>query len=127
MGKHIELIPEPTMNAFIAYPWPGNVRELQNLIERAVIESDNGVLPNPLSASKAITKHPTATRSTLRDREAAVILETLRATGGVIGGPQGAAVLLGLKRTTLVYKMKRLGIFQPRQRLMGESLMKDPN
>jgi formate hydrogenlyase transcriptional activator len=120
MGKHIELIPEPTMNAFIGYRWPGNVRELQNLVERAVIESDNGVLPNPISASKANTKPPTAPQSTLRDREAALILETLRATGGIIGGPQGAAVLLGLKRTTLVYKMKKLGIFRPRQRLTGE-------
>ena len=63
---------------------------------------------------------PIAKRSTLRDREGALILETLRATGGIIGGPQGAAVLLGLKRTTLVYKMKRLGIFRPQQRLMGE-------
>jgi transcriptional regulator with GAF, ATPase, and Fis domain len=120
MGKHIELIPEPTMNAFIAYHWPGNVRELQNLIERALIESDNGVLPNPLSTLHANTKPAIASRSALRDREAALILETLRATGGMIGGQQGAAVLLGLKRTTLVYKMKRLGIFRPQQRPMGE-------
>jgi formate hydrogenlyase transcriptional activator len=120
MGRHIELIPEPTMNAFIAYHWPGNVRELQNLIERAVIESDNGVLPNPLSTLHANTKPAIASRNTLRDREAALILETLRATGGIIGGRQGAAVLLGLKRTTLVYKMKRLGIFRPQQRPIGE-------
>jgi transcriptional regulator with GAF, ATPase, and Fis domain len=120
MGKHIEQVPEPTINAFIAYHWPGNVRELQNLVERAVIGSDNGVLPNPLSTSQANTTSPVASRGTLRDREAAIILETLRATGGMIGGPQGAAVRLGLKRTTLVYKMKRLGIFRPRQRLMGE-------
>jgi formate hydrogenlyase transcriptional activator len=120
MGKHIEQIPEPTINAFIAYHWPGNVRELQNLIERAVIGSDNGVLPNPLSTSQANTMPAIASRSTLRDREAAVILQTLRATGGIIGGPQGAAVRLGLKRTTLVSKMKKLGIFRPRQRLMDE-------
>ena len=120
MGKHIEQVPEPTINAFIAYHWPGNVRELQNLVERAVIGSDDGVLPNPLSTSQANTTSPVASRGTLRDREAAIILETLRATGGMIGGPQGAAVRLGLKRTTLVYKMKRLGIFRPRQRLMGE-------
>jgi formate hydrogenlyase transcriptional activator len=113
MGKHIEQVPEPTINAFIAYHWPGNVRELQNLVERAVIGSDNGVLPNPLSTSQANTTSPVASRGTLRDREAAIILETLRATGGMIGGPQGAAVRLGLKRTTLVYKMKRLGIFRP--------------
>ena len=113
IGKHIELIPEPTMNAFIAYHWPGNVRELQNLIERAIIESDNGVLPNPLLPSHANTRPAIVSRSIFRDREASLILEALRTTGGIIGGPQGAAVLLGVKRTTLVYKMKRLGIFRP--------------
>ena len=119
MGKQIEQIPQTTMNAFIAYPWPGNVRELQNLIERAVIRSDNGVLPNPLPASQTNTRISIADQSTLRDHEAALILQTLRATGGMIGGPQGAAVRLGLKRTTLVSKMKKLGIYRPRnQRIM---------
>jgi len=120
MGKQIEQIPEPTMNAFVAYHGPGNVRELQNLIECAVIRSDNGVLPNPLSTSQATTMRPIALRSTFRDREAALILETLRATGGIIGGPQGAAIRLDLNRTTLISRMKRLGVFRPRQRLMGE-------
>jgi formate hydrogenlyase transcriptional activator len=120
IGKQVEQIPEPTMNAFVAYHWPGNVRELQNLIERAVIRSDNGVLPNPLSTSQANTMSPIALRCALRDREAALILETLRATGGIVGGPQGAAIRLRLKRTTLISRMKRLGIFRPRQRLMGE-------
>ena len=120
MGKQIEQIPEPTMNAFVAYHWPGNVRELQNLIERAVIKSDNGVLPNPLSTSQANTMSPIALRCALRDREAALILETLRATGGIVGGPRGAASRLGLNRTTLISRMKKLGIFRPRQRLMGE-------
>jgi formate hydrogenlyase transcriptional activator len=96
MGKHIELIPELTMNAFIAYHWPGNVRELQNLIERAVIESDNGVLPNPLLTLHANTKSVIASRNTLRDREAALILETLRATGGIIGGRKVQPFFLGL-------------------------------
>jgi formate hydrogenlyase transcriptional activator len=120
MGKHIELIPEPTMNAFIAYPWPGNVRELQNLIERAVIRSDNGVLSNPLPAPRGKRMPPIASPGTLRDQEAALILETVRAAGGLIGGRQGAAARLGLKRTTLVSKMKRLGIFRLRQRPMTE-------
>jgi formate hydrogenlyase transcriptional activator len=121
MGKHIEQIPQTTMNAFIAYPWPGNVRELQNLIERAVIRSDNGVLPNPLPTSQGNTTPPTPAQGTLRDHEAALILQTLRAAGGMIGGPQGAAARLGLKRTTLVSKMKRLGIYRPRhQRPMSE-------
>jgi formate hydrogenlyase transcriptional activator len=120
MGKRVEQIPETTMNAFFAYHWPGNVRELQNLIERSVIRSDNGVLPNPFSTSQANAIPPVASRGRLRDREAAVILQTLRAAGGMIGGPQGAASKLGLKRTTLLSKMKRLGIFQPRQRPMSE-------
>jgi formate hydrogenlyase transcriptional activator len=121
MGKHIEQIPETTVDAFIAYPWPGNVRELQNLIERAVIRSDDGVLPNPLPPSQTNTIPTVAVQGTLREHEATLILETLRAAGGKIGGPRGAATRLGLKRTTLVSKMKRLGIYRPRyQRLIHE-------
>jgi transcriptional regulator with GAF, ATPase, and Fis domain len=121
MGKHIEQIPETTMDAFIAYPWPGNVRELQNLIERAVIRSDDGVLPNPLPPSQTNTIPSVAPQGTLREHEATLILQTLRAAGGMIGGPRGAAARLGLKRTTLVSKMKRLGIYRPRfQRLIDE-------
>ena len=112
MGKRIEQIPQTTMNAFIAYSWPGNVRELQNLIERAVIRSDNGVLPNPLPTSQKNALTQTVARGTLRDAEIALILQTLRATGGMIGGARGAAARLGLKRTTLITKMKRLGIYQ---------------
>lgn len=118
MGKHIEQIPEATMDAFIAYTWPGNVRELQNLIERAVIRSDNDVLPNPLPPSQTNTAPAAPPQGTFREHEATLILETLRAAGGMIGGPRGAAARLGLKRTTLVSKMKRLGIYRPRyQRL----------
>jgi formate hydrogenlyase transcriptional activator len=121
MGKHIEQIPETTMDAFIAYPWPGNVRELQNLIERSVIRSDDGVLPNPLPPSKTKIVPTVALQGTLREQETTLILETLRTAGGRIGGPRGAAARLGLKRTTLVSKMKRLGIYQPRyQRLIDE-------
>jgi formate hydrogenlyase transcriptional activator len=121
MGKHIEQIPEMTMEAFIAYPWPGNIRELQNLIERAVIRSDDGVLPNPLPPSQTNIIPTVALQGTLREHEATLILDTLRAAGGMIGGPRGAAARLGLKRTTLVSKMKRLGIYHPRyQRLIDE-------
>jgi transcriptional regulator with GAF, ATPase, and Fis domain len=121
MGKQIEQIPETTMNGFLSYPWPGNIRELQNLIERAVIRSDDGVLPNPLPPSQTNTIPPAAQQGTFREHEAALILETLRAAGGMIGGPRGAAARLGLKRTTLVSKMKRLGIYRPRrQREMDE-------
>jgi formate hydrogenlyase transcriptional activator len=121
MGKRIEHIPQTTMNAFTAYDWPGNVRELQNLVERAVIRSDNGLFPNPLPTPQGDTKPSVASLGTLRDHEAALILHTLRAAGGMIGGPQGAAARLGLKRTTLVSKMKRLGIYRPRyQRTISE-------
>ena len=120
MGKRIEHIPQATTNAFTAYDWPGNVRELQNLVERAVIRSDNGLFPNPLPTPQGNTKPSVASPGTLQDHEAALISETIRAAGGMIGGPQGAAAKLGLKRTTLVSKMKRLGIYRPRyQRSMS--------
>jgi formate hydrogenlyase transcriptional activator len=114
MGKRIEQIPQTTMNAFIEYSWPGNVRELQNLIERAVIRSDDGVLPNPLPPSQTNTIPTVAPQGTLHEYQATLILQTLRAAGGMIGGPRGAAARLGLKRTTLVSKMKRLGIYRTR-------------
>jgi formate hydrogenlyase transcriptional activator len=121
IGKQIEQIPQATMNAFTAYDWPGNVRELQNLVERAVIRSDDGLFPNPLPTPQGNTKPSVASPGTLRDHEAALILQTIQAAGGMIGGPQGAAARLGLKRTTLVSKMKRLGIYRPRyQRPMSE-------
>src|SRR5690348_14984861 len=121
MGKRIDQVPQATMNALIAYSWPGNVRELQNLIERAVIRSDDGVLPNPLPRSEECANTTFISEGTFMDSQRAVILQTLRAAGGMIGGPQGAAARLGLKRTTLVSKMKRLGIYRPRhQRLMNE-------
>ena len=122
MGKHIDRIPKKTKNALMAYPWPGNVRELLNLIERAVIRSDDGVLPNPLPPSQTNTMPPIAPQHTLRDHEEALILQALRAAGGMIGGPQGAAERLGLKRTTLVSKMKRLGIYRPRRWTMTNTV-----
>jgi formate hydrogenlyase transcriptional activator len=94
---------------------------LQNLIERAVIRSDNGVLPNPLPRSKDDAHTATLSVGTFMDSQRALILQTLRAAGGMIGGPQGAAARLGLKRTTLVSKMKKLGIYRPRhQGVMDE-------
>jgi len=124
MGKQIDEIPEETMAAFQAYPWPGNIRELQNLIERAVILANNGVLPNPLPASPIrilaspaiISGDSAAVPMTLSDSERALILRTLEATGWVIGGSHGAAAKLGLKRTTLIHRMKKLGIERPARR-----------
>ncbi len=126
MGKQIEHIPPETMSALSSYQWPGNIRELQNLIERAVILSNDGVLPNPLptAGTQGVIISPAAT--TLRDSEHTLILQTLAAVGWVIGGPTGAAAKLGLKRTTLIHKMKKLGISRPRpqssQDVMGPAL-----
>jgi len=95
MGRDIEHIPAETMSALSSYPWPGNIRELQNLVERAVILSKNGVLPNPLptSGSQLVVAVPTAT--TLRESERCLILQTLEEVRWVIGGPKGAANKLG--------------------------------
>jgi formate hydrogenlyase transcriptional activator len=113
MGKQIKHIPPETLSALSSYEWPGNIRELQNLIERAVILSNYGVLPNPLPTAmcQGVIIPPPVT--TLRDSERALILTTLEAVGWVIGGANGAAAKLGLKRTTLICKMQKLGIFRP--------------
>ena len=113
MGKQIEHIPPTTMSALSSYHWPGNIRELQNLIERAVILSNDGVLPNSLPETGAQHVAVNAPATTLRDSERALILRTLETVGWVIGGPKGAAAKLGLKRTTLIHKMQKLGISRP--------------
>jgi len=114
MGKRIDPIPQDILDAFVSYSWPGNVRELQNLIERAVIRSNNGVLPNPLPDKNPVTVTPvTASQDTFTSSTRALILYALNATGWVIGGPVGAAARLGLKRTTLIAKMKKLEISRP--------------
>ena len=113
MGKRIDHVSEETLEAFTSYSWPGNVRELQNLIERAVILSDNGVLPNPLLIADKSPVTVTPSQDTFRDSTRALIVQALRAAGWVIGGSSGAAARLGLKRTTLITKMKKLGISRP--------------
>src|SRR5258707_11320231 len=115
MGKQITHIPHETLSALTSHPWPANVRELQNLIERAVIRSDNGVLPNPLPRSDKNPVTVAPAPATLTDSTRALILQTLQAAGWVVGGPRGAAARLGLKRTTLITKMKKLGISRPWQ------------
>lgn len=116
IGKHIECVPEGTMAALVSYAWPGNVRELQNLIERAVILSSDGVLPNPLPSRHKETVTLVSESTTLKDVDRALVVQALDEAGWVIGGPEGAAARLGLKRTTLVYKIKKLGISRPIQR-----------
>ncbi|MGA8163265.1 MAG: sigma 54-interacting transcriptional regulator [Acidobacteriaceae bacterium] len=124
MGKPIDHVPEETLSAFITYPWPGNVRELQNIVERAVILSSDGVLPNPLPQSRELVRCPVPISGTFRDSQRAAILQALRETGCVVGGPSGAAARLGLKRTTLIAKMKRLGISRS---LPGRSIAMFPS
>jgi transcriptional regulator with GAF, ATPase, and Fis domain len=119
IGKHIEFIPDETVTALKAYSWPGNIRELQNLIERAVIRADNGVLPNPLPASESNPVRLVRAGTAFFDSQREVILTALRASGWVIGGQGGAAESLGLKRTTLITKMKKLGISRPTQQDCG--------
>lgn len=138
IGRQIDQIPADTMAALQSYSWPGNIRELQNAIERAVILANDGVLPNLLPAAEmsfaappAVTESPKSAVAigaeplqepasvlpmTLRDSERALILLSLEATGWVVGGAKGAAARLGLKRTTLVMKMKKLGIERPGRR-----------
>jgi formate hydrogenlyase transcriptional activator len=110
MGKRIDDISQHTMAALQAYDWPGNIRELQNAIERAVILADRGVLPNPLPP--AAQEGLAAPAPTFNESERTVILNALESVGWVVGGPRGAAARLGVHRTTLINKMKRLRISQ---------------
>jgi formate hydrogenlyase transcriptional activator len=115
MGRRIESIPTATMEALSCYPWPGNVRELQNVIERAVILSSGTSLQVPVSDLQLSTQPSEASVAavTLLDAEREHILSALRETGWVIGGSKGAAARLGMKRSTLQHKMKKLGISRP--------------
>jgi transcriptional regulator with GAF, ATPase, and Fis domain len=120
MGKQVDLIPPETMAAFQSYSWPGNIRELQNLVERGVILTRDGVLHNPLHKNQKELIIPSLYRTrifysskTLGASDRALILETLEQARWVVGGPHGAAAKLGLKRTTLLAMMRRLAISRP--------------
>jgi DNA-binding NtrC family response regulator len=110
MSKGIEIIPDKIMQWLQRYTWPGNIRELQNFIERSVILSSDNQLRPPLSELRNKVEHYAATGETLDKAEREHILKVLEQTQWVIGGPRGAALRLGLKRTTLLSKMQRLGI-----------------
>jgi DNA-binding NtrC family response regulator len=110
MNKRIETIPEEVMAALCRHAWPGNIRELQNFIERAVILTPHSVLKIQANELQDSVPVPSTAPNTLEDFEREHILQTLRETGGVIGGRNGAAAKLGLKRTTLFSKMEKLGI-----------------
>jgi DNA-binding NtrC family response regulator len=112
MGKTIESIPDQTMQALVRWPWPGNIRELENFLERAVILTRGPVLYVPLAElqMEEESQAAEAQNPTLQAAEREHILRVLRETKGLIGGGDGAAARLGLKRTTLNSKLKKLGI-----------------
>jgi formate hydrogenlyase transcriptional activator len=112
MAKTIETIPEETMRSLLHHHWPGNIRELQNYIERGVILSNNGIFePGPLERYERL--EPEIANPTLKDKVREEILVACQRANWKLGGPRGAAARLGLKRTTLLYKMKGLGIARP--------------
>jgi len=114
MGKQIESIPNETMDALSRYSWPGNIRELQNLMERAALLSAGPSLRVPLADILNDLSSGAATGgNALEQAEREQIIRALRDTNWVVGGAQGAAARLGLKRTSLAYKMQKLGISQP--------------
>ena len=110
MNKAIDTIPTETMEALEQWGWPGNVRELENIIERAVILSAGPVLRVPLAEVRPVRETSVASVATLEAAERDHILRALRETKGLVGGPRGAATLLGMKRTTLQARMRKLGI-----------------
>jgi len=116
MNRHITTIPEDAMAALVRWHWPGNIRELENVIERAVILSSGPVLHVPPAAIQPPQAKPDAREaspSRLRDTERDAIVQALRESNGVVSGPNGAAARLGVKRTTLQSKMRKLGIRRP--------------
>jgi formate hydrogenlyase transcriptional activator len=111
LHKRIDVIPDEAVEAMMHWSWPGNIRELENFIERSMILSEGSRLSPPLGELREeISRHPSESDGTLRDKEREHIIEMLRQTRGALSGPSGAAARLGLKRTTLQYKMQRLGI-----------------
>ena len=116
MNRHIEAIPDEVMDLLQMYDWPGNIRELQNLIERSMILSSGPVLRPRLGELKMLSKDDRpATALTLAEAEREHIVEVMRQSGGVVGGRSGAAARLGVARTTLLYRMRKLGITSTRQ------------
>jgi formate hydrogenlyase transcriptional activator len=111
MGKQIESIPNETMDALSRYSWPGNIRELQNLMERAALLSTGPSLRVPLA--EILNDPGLSGGNALEQAEREQILRALRESNWVVGGPRGAAARLGLKRTSLAYKMDKLGISRP--------------
>jgi formate hydrogenlyase transcriptional activator len=110
MGKQIDRISPETMSELTSYQWPGNIRELQNFIERSVILTSDNVLQSPLASLKAVPGVESVGAITLEDAERDHIRKTLEQTRWVVSGPNGAAARLGIKRSTLYFRMQKLGI-----------------
>jgi len=115
MNKRIDTIPQDTLDALLRYRWPGNVRELKNFIERAVILSPHTVLRAPTSELEPFSSHkgPDMSMTGLKEVERDHIVRALELSNWVVGGRNGAAERLGMKRTSLVYKMQKLEICRP--------------
>ncbi len=126
LNKPIDLIPDEVMAVLKAHDWPGNVRELQNCIERAVLFSPGSVLRLPLDLKQTVKQSSENVSRSLADADREHILETLKQTGWQIGGQDGAANRLGLPRTTLIYKMRKLGI-ETRRSLGPRTIRQLPN
>jgi transcriptional regulator with GAF, ATPase, and Fis domain len=110
MGKQIDQISPETMSELTSYPWPGNIRELQNFIERSVILTSGNVLESPLASLRNSTEVESVGPITMQDAERDHIRKTLEQTRWVVAGPNGAAARLGIKRSTLYFRMQKLGI-----------------
>ena len=110
MGKQVDEVPGEVMQALVNHSWPGNIRELQNFIERSVILSSGNVLRAPLACLKRVAEAESLGAITLEDAERAHIRKTLEHTRWVVAGPNGAAARLGIKRSTLYFRMQKLGI-----------------
>ena len=110
MGRQIEHIPPETMSALTSYQWPGNIRELQNFIERSVILTSGNALHPPLETLRCAAEPESLGPITLEDAERDHIRKTLEQTRWVVAGPNGAAARLGIKRSTLYFRMQKLGI-----------------
>ena len=119
MKKNIEHIPAKRWRRLTRYDWPGNIRELQNVIERAVILSTGATLDVPVAAlngrrsASAAAAKPDGAAETLEDADRRHIVAALERTNWVIAGPNGAAARLGVKRSTLQFRMRKLGIARP--------------
>jgi formate hydrogenlyase transcriptional activator len=110
MGKQVDEVPAEVMQALVNHSWPGNIRELQNFIERSVILTSGNVLRAPLAGLKRVSEAESLGAITLEDAERAHIRKTLEHTRWVVAGPNGAAARLGIKRSTLYFRMQKLGI-----------------